>query len=595
MVLFIKTVRSWKQKPFTSHAYCLLLTITQMEASTNIYGMTSGLKPQQIKRLEQIGRRKIKSDQVVTPEIARLMTTLSFEIGRQIGILVGREGEIYTVVVGDERQIEIPDLTELRFGKRGLRGVRLVHTHLKNEPLNEDDLTDLALLRLDLIAAIGVVEEGLPGTVYLAHLLPQNPDEKIYEIHPPISIHQLNLPLRSFLGALEAEFDSGERTRAVDGRKEKAILVSVSNKPRMDQEASMDELAELARSARLVPIDRIHQRPKSLHPKYLLGEGKLKEVVMRALQQRADLLIFDQNLTPLQVKAIGEVTEMKVLDRTQLILDIFAQRAQTREAKVQVELAQLRYRLPRLAERSTALSRLTGGIGGRGPGETRLEVDRRRARDRIARLERELESLAEARARRRVRRVAHSIPILSIVGYTNAGKSTLLNALTKSDVQTEDLLFATLDTSTRRLRFPREREVIITDTVGFIQSLPPDLLGAFRSTLDELRDAHLLIHLVDISDPYFEQHLQTVQKILTELDLGNTPQLLAFNKKDRIHPKTVATLCERYGGAIAISALHPESLAPLLAAIEGRLWMEKKTESPLPAASPSYKEATRPF
>lgn len=551
------------------------------------------MKPQQIKRLEQIGRRKIKSDQVVTPEIGRLMTTLSFEIGRQIGILVGREGEIYSVLVGNEREIMIPDLTELRFSKRGLRGVRLVHTHLKNEPLNEDDLSDLALLRLDLIAAVGVVQEGLPGTVYLAHLLPQNPDGKIYEIHPPISIHQLNLPLKSFLAALEAELDSGERTRAVDGRKEKAILISVSTKVRIDQEASMDELAELARSARLVPIDRIYQRPKSFHPKYLLGEGKLKEVVMKALQQQADLLIFDQNLTPLQVKAIGEVTEMKVLDRTQLILDIFAQRAQTREAKVQVELAQLRYRLPRLAERSTALSRLTGGIGGRGPGETRLEVDRRRARDRIARLERELESLAEARARRRVRRVAHSLPILSIVGYTNAGKSTLLNALTKSDVQTEDLLFATLDTSTRRLRFPREREVIITDTVGFIQSLPPDLLGAFRSTLDELRDAHLLIHLVDISDPHFEQHIQTVQKILTELELEKTPQLLVFNKQDKVDRQTVKTLCERHG-AIAISALQPESLGPLLAAIEERLWAEGKT-APLPAASPAYKETPPPF
>ena len=526
-----------------------------------------------MKRLEQISRRKVKTDEVITPELARLLTTLSFEIGRQIGILVGREGTIHSVLVGNEHEILIPDLTGLRFGKRALRGIRLIHTHLKNEPLSEDDLTDLALLRLDVISAVGVLADGLPGLVYMAHLLPPNPEEKVYEIHPPVSIHQFHFPLNPFLSALEGEFDSRQKTRQV-GKNERAILISASMKPRIDQEASLEELAELARSARLTPIDQVIQRPKSLHPKFLLGQGKLKEVIMKALQQQVDLLIFDQNLTPLQVKAIGEVTEMKVLDRTQLILDIFAQRAHTREAKVQVELAQLRYRLPRLAERSTALSRLTGGIGGRGPGETRLEVDRRRTRDRIARLEQELESLAEARARRRVKRVDQQIPILSIVGYTNAGKSTLLNTLTKSSVQTENLLFATLDTSTRRLRFPREREVIITDTVGFIQSLPPDLLGAFRSTLDELRDAHLLIHLVDISNPRFEQHIATVQEILNELELDATPQLLVFNKKDRLDPETAKALCERYE-AIAISALQPPTMGVLLAAIETRLWEQK--------------------
>jgi len=527
-----------------------------------------------MKRLEQISRRKVKTDEVITPELARLLTTLSFEIGRQIGILVGREGTIHSVLVGNEHEILIPDLTGLRFGKRALRGIRLIHTHLKNEPLSEDDLTDLALLRLDVISAVGVLADGLPGLVYMAHLLPPNPEEKVYEIHPPVSIHQFHFPLNPFLSALEGEFDSRQKTRQV-GKNERAILISASMKSRIDQEASLEELAELARSARLTPIDQVIQRPKSLHPKFLLGQGKLKEVIMKALQQQVDLLIFDQNLTPLQVKAIGEVTEMKVLDRTQLILDIFAQRAHTREAKVQVELAQLRYRLPRLAERSTALSRLTGGIGGRGPGETRLEVDRRRTRDRIARLEQELESLAEARARRRVKRVDQQIPILSIVGYTNAGKSTLLNTLTKSSVQTENLLFATLDTSTRRLRFPREREVIITDTVGFIQSLPPDLLGAFRSTLDELRDAHLLIHLVDISNPRFEQHIATVQEILNELELDATPQLLVFNKKDRLDPETAKALCERYE-AIAISALQPPTMGVLLAAIETRLWEENR-------------------
>lgn len=292
---------------------------------------------------------------------------------------------------------------------------------------------------------------------------------------------------------------------------------------------------------------------------------------MKAIQQQADLLIFDQNLSPLQVKTIGEVTEMKILDRTQLILDIFAQRAHSREAKVQVELAQLRYRLPRLSARSTALSRLTGGIGGRGPGETRLEIDRRRARDRIARLEREHQSLAEARVRRRRLRSQNSLPILSIVGYTNAGKSTLLNQLSKSDVMTEDLLFATLDTTTRRLRFPRERELIITDTVGFIQALPPDLMAAFRSTLDELRDAHLLIHLVDISNARFEQQIETVNKILEELGLSDTPCLLVFNKIDRIDDETAMILKTHYN-ALPVSALKRESLGPLLAAIEQILW-----------------------
>lgn len=506
-------------------------------------------------------------------DVARLLTTLSFEIRRQIGILIGREGAIHAVLLGDQRQIFIPDMTDLRFGKRALRGVRLIHTHLKNEPLSDDDLTDLALLRLDLIAAIGIFPDGMPGRLYLAHLLPPNPDGKLYEIHPPVQTPQLNLKAGPFLKELEAEFDRQQRKVHETRKQDRAILVSASRKPRLDQECAVDELTELARSAGLVPIDRVIQRPKALHPKYLLGEGKLKETIMKALQQQADLLIFDQNLTPLQVRTIGEVTEMKVLDRTQLILDIFAQRAHSREAKVQVELAQLRYRLPLLSKRSTALSRLTGGIGGRGPGETRLEIDRRRARDRIARLEREHEALAAARDRRRVKRTEKQIPIVSIVGYTNAGKSTLLNQLTKSEVETKDLLFATLDTATRRLRFPREREVIITDTVGFIQSLPADLLGAFRSTLDELRDAHLLIHLIDISSARVERRIETVEKILDDLELAETPRLMVFNKMDCVSQERVKIFSERYH-AIAISALSTKYLPLLLRAIENRLWHE---------------------
>ncbi|MEK7748293.1 MAG: GTPase HflX [Nitrospirota bacterium] len=526
-------------------------------------------------RLEQISRKKIAPGEIISHDMAKLLTTLSSEISRQLGLLISREGEIYSILIGTNRDLLIPDLSQFRAIKRGLRGIRLIHTHLKNEPLTQDDLTDLALLRLDLMVAVGVLQNGLPGDIYMAHLIPPNADGKIYQVDPPVSIHQLQASETTFLETIYQAFDSEDRKIATKDNKERAILISAAIKSRLVQEESLEELAELARSAGLNPVESVIQRPKVFHPKYLLGSGKIKEVIMSALQKQADLLIFNQNLTPLQIKAIGEVTEMKVLDRTQLILDIFAQRATTREAQVQVELAQLRYRLPRLAERSTSLSRLTGGIGGRGPGETRLEVDRRRARDKIARLEKEMETLAQGRAQRRTKRNSQSIPILSIVGYTNAGKSTLLNTLTKSDVPTANLLFSTLDTSTRRLRFPREREVILTDTVGFIQDIPPDLLGAFASTLDELKDADLLIHLVDIHAERFLDQIAAVEATLSQIEVDKKPRLLVFNKIDLMEADQARNICARYG-AIGICALDAKSVMALLGEIESRIWQEKK-------------------
>jgi GTP-binding protein HflX len=509
---------------------------------------------------------------VITPEVARTLTELSHSISRQIGLLVNRAGEIDRVIVGNEHEIVIPDLSDYRLGRKRLRGVRCLHTHLKNEPLTRDDLTDLALLRLDLMVAIAVRGNGLPGLISVAHLLPPNPENKSYEVFPPVDFYQFRMDFGSFITSLEDEMERGLAAQVdLKDPRERAILVSVSMKSRAVQEESLAELQALARSDNVVILDTVVQRPKQLHPKYLMGEGKIREVIITSLQRGATLLIFDQNLTPGQVKALGEITELKVIDRTQLILDIFARRALSRDGKVQVELAQLKYLLPRLSERSTALSRLTGGIGGRGPGETRLEVDRRRVKDKIARLEKELEQLSLARRERRSKRIKSGIPIVSIVGYTNAGKSTLLNALTESQVHTQDLLFATLDTTTRRLRFPQEREIIITDTVGFLQDLPPDLLGAFRPTLDELQDADLLIHLVDVSHPNFEHQMQAVDRILGDLDLHRIPRLLVFNKEDRVDPLEVKNLC-RIHGAISISALRPETLPKLTSAIEEQLW-----------------------
>ncbi len=523
-----------------------------------IEGKINGLKASQVQALERIYRRKVPANELVTAELARYMTELSSELQRQLGIIVDRAGKIHSVIVGDDREIVIPDLSRYSLGRSGLRGLRCIHTHLKQEPVSRDDLTDLELLRLDAMAVLGVGQDGLPGEFSYSHLLPTDKEAQI-ETVTLSDFHQLDLNFSAFISALDQEMErtAAETVDLSDGR-ERALLVSVGMTGRQRLEDSMAELDELARTANLAVIDKVFQRPRQLNPRFLVGEGKLKEIVIRALQQRATMLVFDQDLSPNQVRSISAMTEMKVIDRSQLILDIFAGRAQSRDGKVQVELAQLKYILPRLSGKGTAMSRLMGGIGGRGPGETKLELDRRRIRDKIRRLEKQLDSLGRGRLQRRQKRVRAGLPIVSIVGYTNAGKSTLLNALTQSEVLTEDLLFATLDTATRRLRFPLDREVIITDTVGFIRDLPPSLIGAFKATLEELEDADLLLHLVDISNPRFDEQIASVEKILSDLDLGTRQTLLVFNKSDKISEQDLNNLCR------AIARFRYQPLAVLV-------------------------------
>jgi GTP-binding protein HflX len=483
-------------------------------------------------------------------------------------------------VVGDQKGITIPDFSRSRTGSLRLRGLRLIHTHLQEEPLSEEDLTDLALLRLDMMVALTVNGNGHPGLVYSAHLLPDNPEKRVLEIGPPLSLGQLEIDFLKWVQSLEDEFQRGQRSIPVKGIKEKAILLSIGKERRENLERSMEELRELAESSGVFVVESIIQRPQNLSPTTLMGEGKLKELLVKCMQLGVDLIIFDKNLTPGQMTSISDRTELRVLDRTQLILDIFSQRAYTQDGKVQVELAQLKYLLPRLAKKTLAFSRLTGGIGGRGPGETKLEVDRRRVRNRIHLLEKELEKLSRRREQRRARREKTGIPILSIVGYTNAGKSTLFNLLTKSQFQVEDKLFSTLDTATRRLRFPlfllsgrKSHEVVITDTVGLIKDLPKDLIGAFRPTFDELKESNLLIHLIDISSPSFQEHIETVEEILSELNLDHIPILRVFNKEDKVSRNWVEAICQKYRG-VSISALRPESLEKFFLAIERRLWEE---------------------
>ena len=475
------------------------------------------------------------------------------------------------VVVGDQKGITIPDLSRYRAGILRLRGLRLIHTHLQGEHLTEEDLTDLALLRLDMIVALTINGKGSSGWIQSAHLLPDNPDKKVWEIDPPSSLSHFDMDFFRWIQSLEDEFQKGQRSIPLGGAKEKAILISVSKENRESLENSMRELKELAESSGVLVVDSIIQRPQNISATTLMGAGKLKELLVKCMQIGVDLIIFDQNLTPGQMATISDFTELRVLDRTQLILDIFAQRAHTLDGKIQVELAQLKYLLPRLARKTLALSRLTGGIGGRGPGETKLEIDRRRVGDRIHLLEKELEKLSRRREQRRSRRAKTGIPILSIIGYTNAGKSTLFNLLTRSQFEVENKLFSTLDTATRRLRFPKSHKVVITDTVGFIKDLPKDLMGAFRPTFDELRESNLLIHLIDISHPRYPEQMEAVEKILLELRLGHIPRLQVFNKEDKLSPEERETICRKYGG-VSISALQPESLEKLFLAMDRKLW-----------------------
>lgn len=543
----------------------------------------AGLKAGQVRRIQQLYRRKIPMGRVLTQELARQICEISRDSNRQIGVLISRKGDIHFVIVGDHRQIMIPSLDEFRSGESRLKGLRLVHTHLNGEALSRDDLADLALLRLDFISAVTVEADGLPGKIFSAHLIPENPDGRYWFQMEPQHPSRVDLDFAGFIQDLEDQITRRQRTRRV-GSRERAILIRVETDPR-NPPNTLAELKELAESCGVEVFDAIMQHRPEIDPKYLMGKGKLADVVIRALQIGANLLIFDHELTPAQVRSITDFTELKVIDRTQVILDIFAQRAHSRDGKIQVELAQLRYMLPRLIEKNTAMSRLTGGIGGTGPGETKLEINRRRVRDKIHRLEEHMKSIQKGRNTRRSSREKAGLPVVSIVGYTNAGKSTLLNALTSSGVLVEDRLFATLDPKSARLRFPRDTEAVITDTVGFIRNLPRDLFAAFRATLEELHEADVLLHLIDVSNPDFEEHIVAVEKILAELDIAAKPTIRVFNKEDRFEDKELlAALCRRFD-AIAVSALTPPTFQPLLDKLE---WLIHNRATANPAAEESF-------
>ncbi len=545
------------------------------------------MKATQLRRIENLHHHRIPPELVISKQMADEICALTHEIRRQIGLLVERSGKLATVIVGDHQTINIPDTSDYKAPPGRLKGIRCIHTHVKEEGLTKDDLTDLSLLHLDLMAAITIKPDGTPGQIHIAHILPQpSQNGNQHRLLTPVPLTDAvsdhgttaaGIDCISLIKAIEDELSHYQGLRQVDTGKEKAILVSVTPQPKHRALASMAELSELARSCNIEVIDTVLQSRKKINPRFVMGTGKLEELTIHAMQHGASLIIFDQELNPSQIKEITDRIAFKVIDRTQLILDIFAQRAKSRDGKIQVELAQLKYMLPRLATKNTAMSRLTGGIGGRGPGETKLEINRRRVRDKITRLEKSLGNVKKQRGQQKAKRTRNRLPVISIIGYTNAGKSTLLNTMTNSDVMAESRLFATLDPSSRRLKFPRDTDVIITDTVGFIRDLPRELKVAFRATLEELESADILLHVIDISNPAYESQVESVESILEELGLNDIPVIRVLNKADKLDKIAVDHIVQQTGG-IAISADKGKTLHPLIDKMETMVQPDRRTD-----------------
>ena len=540
---------------------------------SRIHGNLTGLAAVEKSGLERLFHHLTEPALLASEPLVLRLTALAARLGRQVGVLMDRGGKVTHVLVGDDHELQLPDLGRWGSGQGRLRGLRLVHVHLKGEGLTDDDLNDLARLGLDLIAAYTIVRGGVPDLVHVAHLAAASETDPHRSVTPTITLPPMpwaapGLDVAELIRSLEAQLARATPVARMLAPREKALLIHVGPEKLIEAEDRLDEMDELARTARVEIVGRVIQRRREVDPRTLLGTGKLGEITLKAMQADAGLLIFDRELTPSQSKSISKQADMKVLDRTQLILDIFASRAKSQDGKLQVELAQLRYSLPRLGDRDNSLSRLTGGIGGVGPGETKLEIDRRRARDRIHRLEDMLEKLAKGRAARRIGRTTADIGLAALVGYTNVGKSSLLNAISKSDVFTENLHFATLDPTSRRVRLPDGMTVVLTDTVGFIRDLPKELLGAFEATLEEARAADVLILVLDASHPQMEQQLRSVERILADHGLGEHPRLVVLNKADSIHDPATAREVAGQRRALFTSTLTREGLPELMRELE---------------------------
>lgn len=550
-----------------------------------IYGSLQGLKPSQIKQLQRLYHQKVPGDLFVTPEFAQRLAAISTEIDQPICAYINRRGQVIRVGVGTPRQTQIPALELPRYGAERLSGIRCIATKLKAEPPKEASLTAMVLQRLDALVVLTLTGEGFErrgggatGYVkeaYIAHLLPQselNPDNRYYwTVSSPLTLDVLvNQDFLDMVEGLEAEFQREYIAQKVDADRDRVIIVGLRTDDMSEEEfeTGLSELARLVDTAGGEVLDTIRQKRSRPDSQTVVGTGKVEEIALKIQTLGANLVAFDRDLSPSQVRNLETQLGVRVVDRTEVILDIFAQRAQSRAGKLQVELAQLEYMRPRLTGRGQAMSRLGGGIGTRGPGETKLETERRAIGQRIARLQQEVNQLQAHRSRLRKQRQKNEVPSIAIVGYTNAGKSTLVNALTNAEVYAADQLFATLDPTTRKLLVPdpdraEPLTIVLTDTVGFIQELPPSLVDAFRATLEEVTEADALLHVVDLSHPAWYAQLRSVMTILEEMPITPGPILIAFNKIDRANGETLEKAKEEFPLAVFISATQRFGLETL--------------------------------
>ncbi len=515
--------------------------------------------------------------QTATNELCSKMLELTDLLDREVAVYISRQGKIVQVSVGDNSTVDLPEFKS----KSSLRlsGVRCIHTHPSGDSrLSSLDISSLKHMRFDLMVAVAREGKDINGTIGFFTGTLDDEGNPLIQIYGPVRLSLMNkLNITRLITMINKELGKNKLKETDEGI-EKAIIAGIEysgGKSDWSLEESLAELGRLAETAGATVVASYSQKKDKPDAAFFFGKGKVDEIGMAVQDLEADLLIVDEEITPSQQHNLERMLGLKVLDRTALILDIFAQRARSQAGKLQVSLAQLKYQLPRLGGQGLVLSRLGGGIGTRGPGETKLEVDRRRIYGRIHDIEEELKKLSGHRRLHRSRRKEANIPLVALVGYTNAGKSTLLNALTGSDVFAEDKLFATLDPTTRHKLLPDGQEILLTDTVGFIQKLPHSLVSAFHATLEEVTEADLLLHVVDCSNESAELQIGSVTEVLRELGAVEKPTLFVFNKCDNLDNEHLRSKLSRDREGVFISARDGVNLDALLDRISESVRQDK--------------------